>query len=190
MDCGTVRERMDDGEAAGAIATHLELCAGCRDEAELGRRMAAAVAALPRVSAPEGLVDQVMAELGTIAPMHETAPRLPRLRLRAWEAGWLFALCVALLIGAWVLARGAAGMALRDTSVWLQAWVRDLLPALPHAAPDLSMGNGVVRETMAVVSGIPLSWLLGLVGFGLGLFWLLSWHGQMGPHGEWEDAHA
>src|SRR5438876_5077302 len=159
MDCETVRERMADGEAAGAIAAHLERCASCRAEAELGRRMAAAVAALPRVSAPEGLADHVMAELRSLAPIRQPSSSLPRLRLRTWEASWLFALCVALLIGAWVVAGGAAGtvlqtarMSLRDASDWLQASVRDLLPVLPHRLPDLGMALGFVGETMAAVS--------------------------------------
>src|SRR5207248_10816897 len=128
--------------------------------------------------APKGLADHVMAELRSLAPIRQPSPSLPRLRLRTWEASWLFALCVALLIGAWVVAGGAAGtvwqtagMSLRDASEWLQASVRDLLPVLPHGAPDLGTALGLIRETMAAASGISLSWLLGLIGFGFGLVW-------------------
>src|SRR5947209_613833 len=76
MDGETVRERMADGEATGAIAAHLERCASCRAEVEFGRRMAAAVAALPRVSAPKGLADHVMAELRSLAPIRQPSPSL------------------------------------------------------------------------------------------------------------------
>src|SRR5437773_2535956 len=103
MDCKTVREQIADGEATRAIASHLERCAVCRAEAELNQRIAAAVAALPRVSAPEGLPGQVMAELRSHAPIRPTSSRLPRLRLRPWEAGWLVALCLSLLLGGWLV---------------------------------------------------------------------------------------
>jgi hypothetical protein len=195
MDCETVQRQMTDGEIEGAIAAHLESCASCRAEAALSRSIAAAIAALPRVSVPESLVDSVMAELRSLAPMRPASPRLTRLRLGPWEAGWLVALCLSLLVGAWVVGGAAieagwhaVGLSLRNTSDWLPA--RHLLPDLTLQTPDVRTAFGFIRESMAAASSVPHSWLFGLVGFGFGLVWLLSRHGEIGPGREWKDARV
>ena len=68
MDCETVRQLMDEGQWNASMAAHLEACATCREEAEFARRIAAAVASLPRARAPERLIGLVMADLQPSAP--------------------------------------------------------------------------------------------------------------------------
>src|SRR5947209_19656612 len=79
MDCETVRQLMDEGQWNASMAAHLEACATCREEAEFARRIAAAVASLPRARAPERLIGLVMADLQPSAGVRYPVLRLPAL---------------------------------------------------------------------------------------------------------------
>src|SRR6266851_9757243 len=97
MDCATVRQRMDEGQTEHSVLEHLESCPACRAEVEFDRRVAAAVALMPRVQAPPTLLGSVMAELRPTAPVHRPISPRPPLSLRAWEMGWLGAACLLLI---------------------------------------------------------------------------------------------
>src|SRR2546426_7628323 len=89
MDCETVRQLMDEGQWNASMAAHLEACATCREEAEFARRIAAAVASMPRARAPERLIGLVMADLQPSAGGRPPLPRLPAPVLRAGGGGWV-----------------------------------------------------------------------------------------------------
>src|SRR5687768_10989320 len=96
MDCEAIRQLMDD-ENDRRVHEHLESCAACRAEVEFRQRVAVAVAAMPRVPAPEGLAARVMAE---VRPSPEVAQAVRRglfLTLRPWELAWIGAGCLLLL---------------------------------------------------------------------------------------------
>jgi len=140
MECEAARGLMADGEFQGAVAGHLEGCAACRAEAEFRRRVAAAVAALPRERAPEGLVARVMAEVRQrpeaarpAVRHHALASRggagvraaddpvllagTRPLALRPWEMVWVGAFCLALL-----------AIVPTTLSRWSWPWAPDLTP--------------------------------------------------------------
>src|SRR5206468_4306633 len=65
-------------------------------ELACGRRVAAAVVAMPRAQAPAGFAARVMAEVRSRPAMARAPSRLPQLVLRPWEMAGIAALCVLL----------------------------------------------------------------------------------------------
>jgi hypothetical protein len=159
--------------------------------------MAAAVASLPRVPAPKGLVDRVMAELRHVAPVEHPARPFPPLVLRPWEMGWLGAICLLLVVGISMLMGGweLSGWAALGASllVWLESVkvsVHGLMVSVSQWPADLTGMRSVLHDTADFWSGKAFSWLLGATGFAIALGWLLSRPGPSGARGEWEDAHV
>jgi hypothetical protein len=207
MECETARGLMADGEFQGAVAAHLEQCAACRAEALFLRRVAAAVAALPRERAPEGLMAGVMAEVrrrpetarpAVSHPTRSTGPARPLLALRPWEMGWVGALCLAMLaLVPTVVSRWTwlAGPDLSPRSLW--AWIAALrldgdgplggLRAWGHLIAGL---RSTLPDWGAVGAGIWLPGLCGAAAFAVGFYLLLSWRGESGGMQAMEDAHA
>jgi hypothetical protein len=198
MDCETARRLMEEGEHEGAVAAHREGCVACRAEAEFGRRVVAAVAAMPRARAPEGLVARVMAEVRQQPEAARPAAWLPQLALRPWEMGWVGGLCLLLL-------------AMVPTALDRWAWTR--VPSLPPGWPWEWLPSFRIGRAGAMVGpqawGHPLAglwnamlqqgplgagtWLTGLCGaaaFAAGLYLLLSWRAENGGLQAMEDAHA
>jgi anti-sigma factor RsiW len=198
MDCETARRLMEDGGHEGAVAAHLEGCAACRAEAEFDRRVAAAVAAMPRARAPEGLVARVMAEVWQHPEAARPAARLPQLALRPWEMGWVGALCLLLLallptaLDRWAWA-GASDL----SPGWLWEWVASIrLGGAGAIAGPQAWGHDLAGLWHAVLQQGPLgagTWLTGLCGaaaFAVGFYLLLSWRAENGGMQAMEDAHA
>src|ERR1700687_2578591 len=98
MDCETARDKIVSGETDAEVQAHLEGCAACRGEFEFRDQVGAALAAMPRAAAPEGLLNCVLAEISGPAATRETAVPPRQLALRAWEIAGLSLLCL-LLIG-------------------------------------------------------------------------------------------
>jgi hypothetical protein len=99
MDCDLARQLIEDGSEGADLASHLSRCPECRREAVFTTQVALAVAALPRVQAPEGLFQGVMTVLASQSPEARRARhRLPFL-LRSWELGWIGFACLALVAG-------------------------------------------------------------------------------------------
>jgi hypothetical protein len=191
MDCATARRLIDEGEDDCSLAVHLHRCAACRKEAESDRQVTAAVAAMPRVAAPDALRRRVMDQLRT-TPAVRPARRTP-LALQPWEIGWIGAACLLLTLivcilppwGSWRAALvpaafPVAGVSLPPAgfSAMAQAWTRGLTGLFGPAGMDRSAW-----------SGVPAAWWCGALGFMLGFFSLLTWHGKGGPREEWEG-HA
>src|SRR4051794_31858300 len=106
MDCADARRMSDEGSTDPALVSHLQECPSCRREAEFAHRVAAAVAVLPQVHAPEGFVEGVMAAVRQ-RPLPVRQPRrTASLHLRPWELGWLSVSSLALLIMIWFELRG------------------------------------------------------------------------------------
>jgi hypothetical protein len=213
MECEAARGLMADGEFQGAVAAHLEGCPVCRAEAEFRRRVAAAVAALPRERAPEGLVAGVMVEVrqrpeaARPAALHHAGsvgggrpadyPR-PQLALRPWEMGWVGAFCLALLaIVPTALSRWTWSWApdLSPGSLW--AWVATLrvegagpLGGLRAWGHELSGVWSWLLERGAGGAGPWLTGLCGAAAFAVGFYLLLSWREEGGGMQAMEDAHA
>src|SRR5438445_5749728 len=97
MDCETFRQRTGEGQPERSVLEHLESCPACRAEVELERRVASAVASMPRVAAPSALLTAVMAELRASVPARRPSAPRPSLTLRPWEMGWLGAACLLLV---------------------------------------------------------------------------------------------
>jgi hypothetical protein len=197
MDCQTALRRMGEGEAGPALASHLARCPACRAEAEFQRRIAAATAAMPRVQAPESLVGRVTAGLRPLAPLVPSRPRPPLLRLRTVEAGWLAALFLVLMVGAWLLGRSTALQGWRSVAaavVQAAQSPREALGAWTPISLDAGLRGstvaGLLQAGAAALTQVPSSWTLALVGFGISLLWLLARHGDFRARPEWEDARA
>jgi hypothetical protein len=198
MECETARGLMADGEFQGAVAAHLEQCAGCRAEALFFRRVAAAVAALPRERAPEGLVAGVMAEVRRRPEAAWPAVWFPQLALRPWEMGWVGAVCLALLaLVPTVASRWTwlAGPDLSPRSLW--AWIAALrldgdgpLGGLRAWGHPIAGFRSTLPVWGAVGAGIWLPGLCGAAAFAVGFYLLLSWRGESGGMQAMEDAHA
>ena len=197
MDCDAVRRQLDEGVASEALAAHLARCPACRVAVELDRRLATAVAALPRVRAPQELMVRVMAELRPHAPAEPSSRRLLLLRLRTWEAAWLGALFLILVAGVCLWGKRmaiadwhSATASLRYVSRWPGETVDEWIPGVTGWDSWESSMAGFLHEAAAAVANVPASWMLALLGFGISLLWLLSRHGDFGARREWEDAHA
>ncbi|MCX7804667.1 MAG: zf-HC2 domain-containing protein, partial [Planctomycetota bacterium] len=99
--CGKIRDLLSeyldgelDGRAAGEVRSHLASCESCRRELDRLQRVSAAVRALPRVPAPEGLARRVAIRLAA-----EAGPRAPAIRRRPPAARmWIPAAAAALLV--------------------------------------------------------------------------------------------
>jgi predicted anti-sigma-YlaC factor YlaD len=194
MDCEAIRRLMDeDGQDAG-VAAHLESCAACRAEAEFRRRVAGAVAAMPRIAAPEGLVARVMAE---VQRRPEVVPPVWRgllLTLRPWELAWIGAACLLLLAllspflvrGEWPVpvSMGLPRTPLLTPDPW------PLSPTIAAAVWRSLTGSWhMAAEWGRSWIGISAPWLVGAVAFALAFSLLLSWRpGGVRPEGE--EAYA
>jgi predicted anti-sigma-YlaC factor YlaD len=198
MDCDTVRRLMEDGEREGAVAAHLDGCAACRAEAEFGRRVAAAVAAMPRAGAPESLAARVMAEVRQRPEAARPTGWFPQFALRPWEMGWIGVLCLLLLaliptaLGRW----GWPGaLSLSAGSLW--EWVASFRSAGGGAlAGPQAWGRELAGLWNILLEHSPVgasAWLTGLCGaaaFAVGFYLLLSWRAEGGGMQAMEDAHA
>ena len=196
MDCETVRQLMDEGQWNASMAAHLEACAKCREEAEFARRIAAAVASLPRARAPERLIGLVMADLQPSAGVRHPVRRLPALVLRPWEVGWLGAACLLLVVLVPLAFREALPTAATLLSSWLSGSTASLTSAagagslLQVWALGLFASLGAAQNVTRPGTEAPITWLCGAAAFALAFLLLLSWNGGAGSRDPWEDAHA
>ena len=197
MECETDRQSFDAGDPEAAVAAHLANCPACATEMALSLRMAAAVASLPRIKAPDALVGRVMAELRLGAQTSQRPPRLPAFVLRPWEIGWLGAVCLLLLVGipvvlgGWPTQGSLSGWSLFAS--WrapLRSSALGLMTELQQWKLDFGGAGRLTQQMAALWSAMPLPWVLGAAGFAIALLWLLSRHGEVGRRPEWEDAHA
>jgi predicted anti-sigma-YlaC factor YlaD len=182
MDCQTAREQLD-GRPDDAVAAHLRECAACRAEAAFRARLAMAVSAMPRVSAPDTLTARVMAEVA----LRES--REPSWALRTWEIVGLAAACLLLVLVpmalglvAWSPGAVAAPEALAD---WIGS-ARISAEILIQRVTDW-IGPGWALRMPPV--GIPLVAGIAVATFALALALLLSWRGNGVAPGE-ERARA
>jgi hypothetical protein len=199
MDCDAARRLIEDGRETVALQSHLEQCVGCRQEAEFVERVAAAVGALPRVPAPKGFDEAVMAALST----REIVARAPRralpLLLRPWELGWIALGCLGLacavlrIIGAWLGAGGIgeAGAALLGWDGGLRGSVSPTSGrSLAGAWLELGRGWQVIAERAGDWNGPWAMALCGTVVFAVALCFLLSHSPSGAPGPQTEDAHV
>lgn len=191
MDCDAARRQIDDGGMDPSAAAHLQSCARCRSEAEFRGQVAAAVAAMPRVTAPVGLLDQVMGAIRS-SPAARRARRRRALILQAWEIGWISAACLlAAVLLAWFAPwhSWADALVARAQPVGFGAWSMECARAAAPVCQQMLSGLPVAQDVTSTASGwLPWSWVGSAVGFAGGLFLLLTWHGRMNDQGE--DAHA
>lgn len=193
MECERALALIEAGEQDALVAAHLEQCPECRAEAAFARRVAAAVAAMPRVPAPEGLLERVMAEVRAPEAARPVGRRRP-LALAPWEIGWVAALCLLLLAflppsvvssqwpvisvarAQWASLMGAAGRLL--TSLQASGAEQDSLGGLWRMLGQ--PGGGW--------SGALWMWVPGAAAFALALYLLLSW--RAGDRSVWEVEDA
>lgn len=192
MQCEEVRRVLDQSPLDEIAREHLERCATCRREAELSRRVAAAVGGMPRVPAPDGFLDAVMAAVRGQPAVEEPARRAPVLMLRPWELGWIGIACLALLgllsrlFPGWAALGGAPGPALSASH-----WGSRLRATAGDGAGffERSWESGSARLILVMGGdGGPLVWLCGAAAFAVAFFLLLSL--ARGSAGAMEDAHA
>lgn len=191
MECDTARQQMDGVEINPAVSAHLQRCAHCRSEAEFRCRVAATIAAMPRVNAPDGLLDQVMGAIRS-SPAARRTQRRRALILHTWEIGWIGAACL------------LAAVLLASLAPW-HSWAGALIPVEPPlrvGARSVEAARLAARAWGQMLGGapasldaasaawrwLPWSWVGGGVAFVLGFFLLLSWQGKVKE--EWEEAHA
>src|SRR5947209_2025784 len=123
MECERAREHLDEPVLDERVRAHLETCAACRAEVAFGRRVAAAVAAMPRAPAPKGFAASVMTQVRGRPAIRRAPSRLPQMALRWWEMAGIGALCLLLL----ALVPTALGL-------WPQASLGDLRALLPASS--------------------------------------------------------
>jgi hypothetical protein len=194
MDCKIAREMMHEERRDRSVQAHLESCPACRAAAELDRRLAAAIASIPRVPAPRGLVGAVMAELRPSARGHRPNSPRPPWTLRPWEIGWLGAACLLLI----ALVPALSGGSIRPVVAPLSSWFSGVIAPLATASADLPafrIGGLNLPAFLETARNLPtpaglMTWLSGAAAFAFGFFLLLSWNGPARRTDEWEDAHA
>jgi anti-sigma factor RsiW len=176
------------------VQAHLESCPACRAEEELDRRLAEAIASMPRIPAPRGLVGAVMAELRPSARVHRPRSPRPSWTLRPWEITWLSASCLLLI----ALVPSLFGGSIRPVVAPLSSWFSGWTAPLTTASADLSafrIGALNVSALLETAGNLPtpgssMPWISGAAAFALGFFLLLSWHGSTPRTEEWENTHA
>jgi hypothetical protein len=193
MDCETARGRMEEREPDAALAAHLATCPMCARDAVFVRRLAAAVAAMPRERAPEALLRGVMAAVEAES-LAVGAGGAPELSLRPWELGGV-ALLSSLLLALIPLALsfGVLPPVVAGTWTGFSRWVVEAWWAMGAAASGLWRDAGQVLSEgwggfsdQRIASGPWLSWFYGAAAFALALYLLLTWR----PAEPAEDAHA
>jgi hypothetical protein len=194
MDCKIARQMMHEERRDRSVHAHLESCPACRAAAELDRRLAAAIASIPRVPAPRGLVGAVMAELRPSARGHRPNSPRPPWTLRPWEIGWLGAACLLLIALVPALSGGSIRPVVAPFTSWFSAWIASLATASSDLSP-LRVGGVHLSALLETARNLPtptssLPWLSGAAAFAFGFFLLLSWNGPARRTDEWEDAHA
>lgn len=196
MDCDTARQRMIEEPEEALVAAHLAACPACRAEAALARQIAAAVAAMPRVPAPPGFSASVMARLQPVASVIPAGVPRPALRLRPWELAWL-GIASLLLVAVLKAASGMWEPALTvplslGVSGWaaLAAGAAGVLSPLRAWAGIGSASLPTPGQIFALSTAGSIAWLGSAIGFGLGLFLLLSWRSGLGGSDVGENAHA
>lgn len=190
MDCDTARQEMDGDEVDPAVAVHVQSCASCRSEAEFRGRVATALASMPRVKAPEGLLDQVMGTLRSSPAARRARRRV--LILHAWEIGWIGAACLLAMMlltslspwRSWGGALVSEEMPMRLVT-WAMSGAEPVVRAWGHLLREWQAPHGAVS---ALWGWLPYSWVSGAAGFVLGLFLLLTWQRKVDD--EREEVHA
>jgi hypothetical protein len=182
---------MDGVEIDPEVAAHLQSCAPCRSEAEFRGRVATAVRAMPHVTAPDGLLDQVMSAIRS-SPAARRSRRRRALILHTWEIGWIGAACLlAAVLFAWLAPwRSWAGALVpMEPPLRVGAWSMEAARLDARAWGQVLGGAPASLDAVSAAwRWLPWSWVGGVVAFVLGFFLLLSWQGKVKE--EWEEAHA
>ena len=144
LTCQRARDRLLDGDIDANLPEHLRTCESCRAFAQELRAMDADLASLPRLDAPEALVDQTLARIHAdaglhLVPMPEEAPspisspEVTRTEVTR-EAGAPLGMG-ALLLASFSMLMAAFG-ALLFLPLTVLTWLRDLARA-PRQAPAI-----------------------------------------------------
>jgi anti-sigma factor RsiW len=193
MDCEVVHARVDESPPDPEVLEHLGRCSACQAEMQFNGRVAAAVGTMPRVPAPDGLLEKVMA---AVRGQAESLPvrRAPVLLLRPWELAWIGVACLALLgLLSRLLPGWPHGWSAPGAAAGLSGWMRRLSNAAwDEGGPFRRLWeSGAGRLAMvAGGDGGVWVWACGAAGFALAFYLLLSWNRSSGGVGTMEDAHA
>jgi hypothetical protein len=194
MECEAVRRLLEEGPLEGEALAHLERCRACQLEEAFSQRVATAVESLPRVPAPDGFLEGVMAAVRGEAEAAVPPSRAPTLLLRPWELGWIAAACLVLLgllsrlLPSWPPVSGAS-----LPTVAVSDWMVRMQSAMGDGA---AMFERLWREGLgrylspAAWDSVMLAWLCGAAAFALAFCLLLSWSRGSVGWGTMEDVHA
>ena len=195
MECQDARRMADEGGMDLALASHLEHCPACRQEAQFARRVAAAVAVLPQIRAPEGFAEGVMAAVRQRAVAVRQPRRSASLILRPWELAWLVLSGHVLLILLTFELRGWLGSrGLNSLLTILAGWANGLWTSGGTQLWSWTHGPSWPRpfgaDNSSVLSQVSFGWWWGGAMFALALYLLLTWgrSDRSGTHRE--DVHV
>lgn len=188
LTCQSTRTRLLDGDIDATLSEHLRTCESCRAFAQELSAMDADLASLPRLDAPDLLVDQTLARIHAdaglhLVPMPESAPSTPQVsdpeQETVREAGAPLGLG-SLLLAAFSMLMAAVG-ALLFLPLTVLTWLRDLARTpreTPAMTPPSHVEEAAQTRPQFAFEQAPrrtLRWALPLMGAAgttmLGLLW-------------------